>query len=1422
MATSATGGTIYTVDTTAADITGFDPAHDKLDLGGVSVHNFIVVDTSTGVGFMNPWTGDTIIITGVSLGQLTVDSFLPIENAHLRESLSGALAWEQGVTPAAHTVYARSHEIGRIDRVAFDPATDVVDFRYYGSREQITMTDGAEGVIISNTGTGQSLILLGVTKADLTTDNFLFYYSQVREDRVHLQLGLGTIPDDRIVPQDMPVAGTDDWPTGVGTGDPPTGVAGEVFTISWLYGVDTVLDFDPAGDTLDFGWFKASEFELTESGGSTVITIVGNKQTYTLTGVAMAELTMSNITALSPDARAEWQAALDAAAATTPVLSIADATLVEGDTGSSILTFVVSLSFAADQDVSVSYTTLNGLANAGSDYVAQVGTLTIGAGQTRAVIRVPVLNDTLVEPTETFTVMLSSAEGARLGTATATGTITDNDVDPTPGELPTLSIEDMTMTEGEDGMGHMHLMVMLSEPSTETVTVRYSTVDGTAKAGSDYTAGSGTLTFAPGQTSVMIMIPVTDDSAIEATERFRVRLTAPTNATIADGVAVATILNDDLPSLSISDAQATEADDGSVVMRFTVTLSEAATTSVRVDFATQNITALAGSDYVARQGTLSFAPGETAKTISVRLVGDNVAEATETFRIKLSNPQGAVLADPAGLARILDDDAASAARMAPALAAAAAVGGTVEYALSNQWSTGFTADMTVGAGTSPLTGWTVEFDASFTITNIWNAVIKSHVGTHYVIENAPYNANVSAGAETSFGFQANGTVTEITGLELNDDAILDLPGITVSDARLVEGDTGQSEMVFTLSLSEASDDAVTVQFRTADGTAVAGADYVRQSGLVTFAAGETTQSVRIKVIGDTQQERNESVRLLLSNAEGATVEDGIGRGIIMNNDDAGPDAPTVSISDGRIREGTAATGWLSTSGNQIVDADGNPVQISGVNWFGFEGTNMNPNGLWTRNYQDMMHQMVNEGFNTIRLPFSSDMLHSTATPGGIDYSKNPDLQGLTALQIMDKIVAYAEEIGLKIILDHHRSSAGNGTSENGLWYDSTHSQADWVADWQMLAQRYAANTAVIGADLHNEPYNGTWGGGGANDWALAAETAGNAIGAVNSNWLIFVEGVGSYKGDNYWWGGNLMGVRDRPIDLNLDNKLVYSPHDYPQTVYDQSWFSDPNYPNNLDEVFDEAWGFIYREGIAPVYLGEFGTKLATTKDAQWLDAITAYLGGDFDNNGTSDIAAGTKGISWTYWSWNPNSGDTGGILKDDWISVNENKMAYLTPITDDLIETGGATGDETRYVSFKVTLDEAPTSEVTVDWRTAPGTATSSDFESDSGRLVFKPGETTKVIRIAVTGDALEEGNESFAVLLSNPFGAAIGDGRGTGTIVDDDAAPASLDEAVVAVAADGAAADSFEFALSGLPLDGSAVPDLGAIFGIGLHDLLV
>jgi Ca2+-binding RTX toxin-like protein len=278
-----------------------------------------------------------------------------------------------------------------------------------------------------------------------------------------------------------------------------------------------------------------------------------------------------------------------------------------------------------------------------------------------------------------------------------------------------------------------------------------------------------------------------------------------------------------------------------------------------------------------------------------------------------------------------------------------------------------------------------------------------------------------------------------------------------------------------------------------------------------------------------------------------------------------------------------------------------------------------------------------------------------------------------------------------------------------------------------------------------------------------------------------VEGVASYEGQNYWWGGNLMGVRDRPIELDVPGKLVYSAHDYPNSIYEQPWFQGPDFPANLPAKFDQMWGYIFKEGIAPVYIGEFGTKLQDPKDAPWFEAITSYLSGDFDNNGTNDLAPGQQGISWTFWSWNPNSGDTGGILKDDWRSVNENKMDYLRPLAFELLEdaAGGA------FASFEVRLSAPATTAVTVDYATLPGTATDADFVAAAGQLTFAVGEQSKIVKIAIRGDALDEVNESFSLVLSNPVSATIADGTGVGTILDDD--PAGADGRLVLTGTAGA-----------------------------------
>ncbi|GAA3615267.1 hypothetical protein GCM10022223_34420 [Kineosporia mesophila] len=409
-------------------------------------------------------------------------------------------------------------------------------------------------------------------------------------------------------------------------------------------------------------------------------------------------------------------------------------------------------------------------------------------------------------------------------------------------------------------------------------------------------------------------------------------------------------------------------------------------------------------------------------------------------------------------------------------------------------------------------------------------------------------------------------------------------------------------------------------------------------------------------------------------------------------------ASLAAISPAQAAAGNpAGSGYWHTSGRQLLDENNNPVRIAGVNWFGFETTNYAPHGLWTRGYRSMLDQIKSTGYNSVRLPYSDDIFKPGTVPNGIDFSsgKNPDLQGLSPLQVMDKIVAYAGQIGLKIVLDRHRPDS-SGQSE--LWYTSAVSEATWIADLKSLATRYNNNPTVIGIDLMNEPHGAaTWGSGDTTtDWRLAAERAGNAVLSVAPKLLIFVEGVEKYQGTSAWWGGNLRGAGTYPVRLSVAGRLVYSPHEYATSVYRQPWFDDPTFPANLPALWDAEWGYLSKNNVAPVWVGEFGTTLQSTIDQTWLRSLVTYL--------RPTTANGADGFNWSFWSWNPNSGDTGGILNDDWTTINTTKDAYLASIKFPL----GAIVNPSD-----VTAPTAPTG-LAVGARTAGSIALSWNASSDN------------------------------------------------------------------------------------------------------------
>jgi hypothetical protein len=337
-----------------------------------------------------------------------------------------------------------------------------------------------------------------------------------------------------------------------------------------------------------------------------------------------------------------------------PTVSIADASVLEGDVGTTTLSLPVALSGPSGREVDVDYTTADGTATAGSDYAATTGTLVFAAGETSKQIHVTVNGDILVEGDETFTVTLSAPFNADLDTVAfvATGTITNDD-----NVGPKLAVGDATVVEGNSGTSPLTFTVAMVPVSASDVTVDYTTSDGTATAGSDYTMASGTLTIPAGQASGSIVASVNGDTTYEPNETFTLTLSNPVGATIVAGTAVGTITNDDpLPQLVVGDASVLEGNSGTSPLTFTVAMVPVSGSDVTVDYTASDGTATAGSDYTAASDTLTIPAGQTSGSIVVSVNGDKTYEPNENFTLTLSNPVGATIVTSTAVGTIMNDD----------------------------------------------------------------------------------------------------------------------------------------------------------------------------------------------------------------------------------------------------------------------------------------------------------------------------------------------------------------------------------------------------------------------------------------------------------------------------------------------------------------------------------------------------------------------------------------------------------------------------------------------------------------------------------------------------------------------------------------------------------------------------------------------
>ncbi|NPA06118.1 MAG: glycoside hydrolase family 5 protein [Chloroflexi bacterium] len=339
-------------------------------------------------------------------------------------------------------------------------------------------------------------------------------------------------------------------------------------------------------------------------------------------------------------------------------------------------------------------------------------------------------------------------------------------------------------------------------------------------------------------------------------------------------------------------------------------------------------------------------------------------------------------------------------------------------------------------------------------------------------------------------------------------------------------------------------------------------------------------------------------------------------------------------------------GYIVVDG-RLYSPQGQRIHVRGINWFGFETQDHVVHGLWARPWREIIDQMAQLGFNAVRVPICPDTLRGVPV-SSIDYYRNPDLQGKNSLEILDLVLEELDRQGFYILLDHHRPDC-EAISE--LWYTDTYSEDQWIQDLVFLARRYAHLPHFMGLDLKNEPHGrATWGTGNlATDWDKAAARAAKAVLRANPRLLVFVEGVQENpicSGPlSHWYGGNLEPLACTPLDIPVD-KLVLSPHVYGPDVYVQGYFNDPRFPDNMPAIWEQHFGR-FADQYAMV-IGEWGGKYGQgdPRDRVWHEAFVDYL----IDKGIYDSF---------YWALNPDSGDTGGILLDDWVHVREDKMALL-------------------------------------------------------------------------------------------------------------------------------------------------------------------
>eukprot|EP01132_Coremiostelium_polycephalum_P009107 gene9107-11159_t len=317
------------------------------------------------------------------------------------------------------------------------------------------------------------------------------------------------------------------------------------------------------------------------------------------------------------------------------------------------------------------------------------------------------------------------------------------------------------------------------------------------------------------------------------------------------------------------------------------------------------------------------------------------------------------------------------------------------------------------------------------------------------------------------------------------------------------------------------------------------------------------------------------------------------------------------------------------SGNNKLTLNEYPLKIQGIAWFGLETDSYSPGGLDITTVEKLLDFLKSTGFNALRIPFSVDMILNHRYPSKIDYTLNPNLKGKTALDVIEYIIQKCAERGILIVLEQHRFDPSSYIPP---------------LCWNLWA-----------LDIKNEPHDpATWGTGNiTTDWNKAFERISNDILArTNFNGVFMIEGIQSNpictSPENNWWGGNMEPVKCFPIYLAEPQRIVWAPHTFCSSVFDQAYFNDANYPNNMPSIWENQFGFLSSHYYGLV-MGEWGCKVNSTKNDKWVKAFANYLN---SKNVTNHL----------FFALNPDSADTDSPLNADWKTPKPSTLTYLNQI----------------------------------------------------------------------------------------------------------------------------------------------------------------